>query len=199
MALTDLPDELARKTLMRWIDADAGDVDARVALLRRMGADPRADDPQRESRLTQLRELLATHPGHADAREVLVTALADAGEMEEGGRLLETWPMDQRDSRYWRLQGRWYLEHDHRPDQAIAALRTALVDFPHDWRVHYRLARRSRSSTAPTRHTARQRRSAGFASCLTRSRSGRSSAPHSLTWTNPPPRKPWRRSATAWG
>ena len=62
-ALTDLPDEYARKTLRRWIDADAGDVDARVALLRRMGADPRADDPQRESRLAQLRELLAAHPG----------------------------------------------------------------------------------------------------------------------------------------
>ena len=37
--------------------------------------------------------------------------------------------------------GRWDLEHDHHPDQAIAALRTALVDFPHDWRIHYRLAR----------------------------------------------------------
>ncbi len=85
-ALTDLPDEYARKTLRRWIDADAGDVDARVALLRRMGADPRADDPQREARLGQLRELLAAHPDHTDAREVLVTALADAGEVEEGGR-----------------------------------------------------------------------------------------------------------------
>src|SRR5271157_2196040 len=53
-ALTDLPDELARSTLRRWIDADPGDVDARVALLRRIGAEPRADDPERESRLVQL-------------------------------------------------------------------------------------------------------------------------------------------------
>ena len=39
-ALTDLPDDLARNTLRRWIDADPGDVDAPVALLRRIGAEP---------------------------------------------------------------------------------------------------------------------------------------------------------------
>ena len=83
-ALTDLPDDLARSTLKRWIDADPGDVDARVAFLRRIGAEPRADDPDRESRLVQLRDLLASHPEHVDAREALVTALADAGEPERG-------------------------------------------------------------------------------------------------------------------
>src|SRR5208337_3378721 len=65
-ALTDLPDEVVRSTLRRWIDADPGDVDARVALLRRIGAEPRADDAERESRLVQLRDLLASHPEHVD-------------------------------------------------------------------------------------------------------------------------------------
>ncbi len=140
-ALTDLPDDLARNTLRRWIDADPGDVDARVALLRRIGAEPRADDPERESRLVQLRDLLASHPEHVDAREALVTALADAGEPEQGRQLLETWPLEQRDGRFWRLRGRWDLEHDHRPDQAVTALQAAVADFPQDWRIHYRLAR----------------------------------------------------------
>ena len=94
------------RTLRRWIDADPGDVDARVALLRRIGAGPRADDPERESRLAQLRDLLASHPEHVDAREALVTALADAGEPEAGRKLLETWPLEQRDGRFWRLRGR---------------------------------------------------------------------------------------------
>lgn len=140
-ALTDLPDDLARSTLRRWIDADPGDVDARVALLRRIGAEPRADDPEHESRLVQLRDLLASHPEHVDAREALVTALADAGEPEHGRKLLKTWPLEQRDGRFWRLRGRWDLEHDHRPDQAVTALGAALADFPQDWRIHYRLAR----------------------------------------------------------
>jgi hypothetical protein len=85
--------------------------------------------------------LLTSHPEHVDAREALVTALADAGEPEAGRKLLETWPLEQRDGRFWRLRGRWDLEHDHRPDQAVAALQAALVDFPQDWRIHYRLAR----------------------------------------------------------
>ncbi len=140
-ALTDLPDELARSTLRRWIDADPGDIDARVALLRRIGAEPRGDDPERESRLVQLGDLLASHPQHVDAREALVTALADAGEAEAGRKLLETWPLEQRDGRFWRLRGRWDLELDRRPDQAVTALQAALVDFPQDWRIHYRLAR----------------------------------------------------------
>ena len=46
-----------------------------------------------------------------------------------------------RDARYWRLQGRWYLEYDHRPQQSVIALQTALVDLPQDWRSWYRLAR----------------------------------------------------------
>ncbi len=140
-ALTDVPDDVARSSLRRWIDADPDDVDARIALLRRIGAEPRGDDPERESRLLQLGDLHSSHPENIDAREALVTALADAGEAEAGRKLLDTWPLEQRDGRFWRLRGRWDLEHDHHPEQAVTALQAALVDFPQDWRVHYRLAR----------------------------------------------------------
>jgi tetratricopeptide (TPR) repeat protein len=140
-ALTDLPDTLARETLKRWIDADPGDIDARVAYFRRMGAEPRADDPDQATRLAQLTELQASHPDHVGVREALTTALVDAGEPQQGQALLEGWPEDQRDGRYWRLRGRLSLDHDHQPGQAARALRTALVDFPQDWRTHFRLAR----------------------------------------------------------
>jgi tetratricopeptide (TPR) repeat protein len=141
LALTDVPDDLARSTLERWTRADPTDVDAEVAYLRRIGAEPRADDPSRQARLDRLTDLLARHPDHAGVREALVTALADAGEPDHGRVFLEGWPAAMRDARYWRLRGRWDLEYDHRPDQAIPAFRAALKVLPHDWRTHYRLAR----------------------------------------------------------
>ncbi len=140
-ALTDLPDDLARTTLKRWIDADPTDVEARVAYLRRIGAEPRSADPDRGERLAQLTALLASHPDHVGVREALVTALADAGEPERGRAILGEWPVGDRDGRYWRLKGRWDLDQEHRPDEAVTALQTALRDFPQDWRTHYRLAR----------------------------------------------------------
>jgi hypothetical protein len=127
--------------LQKWIDADPTDIDAQVALLRRIEAEPRSGDPDRDVRLVALSKLLAEHPDHVGVREVLVTALADAAEEDRGRMLLKSWPANQRDGRYWRLLGRWYLEHDQAPEQAIRALQAAIIDFPHDWRTHYRLAR----------------------------------------------------------
>jgi tetratricopeptide (TPR) repeat protein len=141
LALTDLPDDLTRTTLRRWIEADTTDTDAEVAYLRRTGAEPRSSDPDRQTRLDRLTDLLAQHPDHVGAREALVTALADAGEPEQGRTLLDGWPEANRDARYWRLRGRWDLEYDHRPDQAVLAFRAALEVLPQDWRTHYRLAR----------------------------------------------------------
>ena len=148
-ALTDLPDDLARTTLKRWITADPVDVDAQVAFLKRVGAEPRADDPHREARLAQLMTLLEAQPEHVGIREALVTAFADAGEPDRGRALLENWPLEARDGRFWRLQGRWNLEHDHRPVEAVAAFQKALVDFPQDWRTHYRLARALQVTNQP--------------------------------------------------
>jgi thioredoxin-like negative regulator of GroEL len=145
-ALADLPDELARTTLERWLKADPDDVDARVAYLRRVGTEPRAGDPDRESRLAELTALLQKHTEHLGVREALVTVLADSGEPEQGRQLLESWPVDRQDGRFWRLKGRWALEHDRQPAQAVAAFQSALADFPQDWRTHYRLARAFQNS-----------------------------------------------------
>ena len=139
--LAELPDELVRTTLGRWVDADNSDIDAEVALWQRITAQPRAADPDRSAVLTALETLLANHPDHVGAREALVTALANAGEPDRGRAVLNEWPESSRDARYWRLRGRWELEYDHRPDQATTAFQTALVELPHDWRSWYRLAR----------------------------------------------------------
>jgi tetratricopeptide (TPR) repeat protein len=139
--LADLPDEQIRTTLRRWVDADSDDVDAQIALWQRIAAQPRAADPDRPSLLAALEVLLMKYPDHVGVRAALVTALADAGEPDRGRTVLNTWPESTRDGRYWRLRGRWDLEYDHRPEQAAAALRTALVDLPHDWRSWFRLAR----------------------------------------------------------
>jgi thioredoxin-like negative regulator of GroEL len=139
--LTDLPDDQIRMMLHRWIDADPDDLNAQIALWQRISLQPRASDPDRPSVLAALEALLAKQPDHIGAREALITALADSGEPDRGRDLLEAWPVPKRDTRYWRLRGRWDLEYDHRPQQAVAALQTALVDLPQDWRSWYRLAR----------------------------------------------------------
>jgi predicted Zn-dependent protease len=139
--LADLPDNLVRRTLQRWVDADRNDIDARIALLQRIAAQPRATDPDRALRLVDLETLVASHPEHIAARETLIIALADAGQSEQGRTLLNNWPAATRDARYWRLRGRWELEYDHQPDQAVVAFQTALAELPQDWRSWYRLAR----------------------------------------------------------
>jgi tetratricopeptide (TPR) repeat protein len=144
--LVDLPDELVRSTLHRWITADNTDIDARVALLQRIAAQPRAADPDRPSLLAAMETILIEHPDHVGTREALVSALADSGEHDRGRNILDAWPEASRDARYWRLRGRWELEYDHHAEQAVAALRTALVELPHDWRSWYRLARALQTS-----------------------------------------------------
>jgi tetratricopeptide (TPR) repeat protein len=139
--LADLPDEFVRTTLKRWVEADRTDIDAQVALWRRIAASPRAADPDRPTLLAALESLLSSHSDHVGAREALVAALADAGDPDRGRALLDTWPDVLRDARYWRLRGRWYLEYDQQPDRAVAAFQTALAAFPQDWRSWYRLAR----------------------------------------------------------
>jgi predicted Zn-dependent protease len=139
--LAELPDEMVRTTLRRWVNADGDDIDARIAFWQRVVTQPRATDPDRPSILTALEALLAAHPDHIGAREVLVTGLADAGEPDRGRAVLDQWPESSRDARYWRLRGRWELEYDHHPDVATSAFQTALEELPQDWRSWYRLAR----------------------------------------------------------
>jgi tetratricopeptide (TPR) repeat protein len=141
--LADMDDKVARSFLKRWIAADPADLDARVALLQRIEAQPRADDPDRSTRLDELEAMVAEHPEHLGAREALVTALADAGEPDRGRAALDAWPGPEsgRDARYWRLRGRWELEYDRHPDRAEAAFRRVLEAFPQDWRSWSGLSR----------------------------------------------------------
>jgi len=139
--LADLPDEVVRTTLKRWVEADPADIDAQIALWRRIAASPRAADPDRPTLLAALDALLSSRPDHVGAREALVAALADVGDADRGRALLDSWPLATRDGRYWRLRGRWELEYDRQPERAVASFKTALTALPQDWRSWYRLAR----------------------------------------------------------
>jgi len=143
--LADVPEDDARRILARWVGADpAGpDVEARVDYLRRVAARPRSGDPGRAARVAELEAMLGREPGRLDAREALVSDLADAGEPDRGRRALAAWPGAEagRDARYWRLRGRWDLDYDGDPAAAAAAFRRALSDLPHDWKTRARLAR----------------------------------------------------------
>ena len=144
--LADTPDDLARDTLSRWIAADPGDVNARVALLQRIAASPRAGDPDRPARVESLAKIVADHPGHVAASEALVLALADSGDPDGGRLALAAWPKSGRDARYHRLAGRWDLEYDRRPARAVDSFRESLKELPHDWRTRSRLARALQNS-----------------------------------------------------
>ncbi len=145
--LADLPDDLARATLGRWVVADPGDVEARVARLARLAAEPRSGD--RADRIATLTALLDADPLAVSAREALVVALADAGEPDRGRLILDAWPDGLRDARYWRLRGRWELDYDRQPARAVASFGLALAELPHDWKTHYRLARALQVSGRP--------------------------------------------------
>ena len=144
-ALAELPDDEARNRLDRWIGADPDDLDARVARLVRIGANPHPGDPDRAARIAGLSAILDRDPGHVAAREALLVALADAGEPDRGRALLEAWPRSARDARHDRLRGRWDLDYDHRADRAAESYARALVELPHDWKSHYGLARSLRA------------------------------------------------------
>jgi tetratricopeptide (TPR) repeat protein len=139
--LTDPPDDFARDQLNRWISADPTDVDAQVALLSRIADQPRGGDPDRNTRIATLTSLLERHPDDPPTREALIIAFVDAGELDRGREVLDAWPAQTRDARYYRLRGRWDLEYEQQPEEAVRAFRRALTDQPHDWRTHYRLSR----------------------------------------------------------
>ncbi len=147
-ALAEVPDAEARGQLDRWIAADPLDLDARVARLARIAAAPHPGDPDRATRIAELDRIVAADPTGDAAREALVVALADAGEVDRGRAVLLAWPEADRGPRFDRLQARWDLEYDHQPARAAAGFRRALLATPHDWKSHYGLARALRMTGA---------------------------------------------------
>lgn len=139
--LADVPDDLARTALRRFLNTDPTDADARVALLRRIAADPRPGDPSPADRLEALEDLVRRAPRHRGAREALVEALLDSGEPSAASERLDAWPKEDRDARYDRLAGRLALEHQRDPKLAVGLLERALQAWPIDWSTRSTLAR----------------------------------------------------------
>ncbi len=139
--LADAPEAVARGTLSRWSAVDPDDFEARIALLRRMAANPRPDDPRLSARIAEIRAILDRHPDSISAREALILALAESGDPEQGQAVLEAWPEASRDVRFDRIKGRWVLENDRKPAAAIPLFRQTLGRLPHDWKTRNRLAR----------------------------------------------------------
>jgi predicted Zn-dependent protease len=139
--LTETPEDLARTTLQRWVAEDSTDLEARVALLRRMAANPRDGDLPRSSRIETLEELLRRRPESISTRQALIEELADAGDGERAKQVLENWPERARDARFDQVSGRLALDLDRNPKVAAEALKRALAALPHDWKIHYRYAR----------------------------------------------------------
>lgn len=139
--LADEPDDLVRQTLRRWVAADPTDADAIAALYRRIAPEPRLGDPDLHDRILALRALLDADPGRVDVRETLILTLSDAGEIDRGRDLLDSWPKNARDARYDRLRGRWDLDYDDRFEDAVESYRRVLAVLPHDWKTLARLAR----------------------------------------------------------
>lgn len=139
--LADAPDDLARATLNRWLQADPQDLSARAALARRMAEFPRSGDPPVGDRLREFEALVRKYPENLNVREAYVILLAEAGDPARGREVLDAWPRPQRDARYYRLRGRWDLEYDQNAAAAVDSLERALEALPHDTKTRYRLAR----------------------------------------------------------
>ncbi|QDV36600.1 tetratricopeptide repeat protein [Tautonia plasticadhaerens] len=150
--LADVPEAQAVESLRARLDADPGDLDARVALIRRSiraEGDPAADRPRvgRPSStvpdaVAELESILVEAPGHLGSREALVGLLLDLGRVDRARTALDAWPEDRLDDpRRRRLRARIDLDHGDRPDRAAEEIGGLIASVPHDWRLRARLAR----------------------------------------------------------
>ena len=150
--LADVPEAQAIEVLRGRIEADPGDLDARVALTRRSmrtEGDPAAGRPRvgRPSSnvaeaVAEMQGILDEDPGHLSSREALVELLLDLGQVDRARSALDAWPEDRLDDPgRRRLRARLDLDHEARPDRAAEEIERLLASTPHDWRLRSRLAR----------------------------------------------------------
>ena len=116
-----------------------------MALSQRIAGQPRADDPDRQTRLAELEALLAEHPEHLGVREAMIAALADAGEPDRGRAALDGWPgppaiaTATRDIGGSAAVGTWNTTTG--PPRPRPPSGPRCEPLPQDWRSWYRLAR----------------------------------------------------------
>jgi tetratricopeptide (TPR) repeat protein len=149
--LADVPEGQAVASLRGRIEEDPGDLDARVALLRRSIASeavpadrPRIgrSAPSDPDALPSLLGLLDRSPGHPGARDAAIEALLNAGRIDEARARLDAWPESFRDDpRRLRIESRMDLDVDARPDRARRTLSRLLDATPHDWKLRSNYSR----------------------------------------------------------
>lgn len=140
--LTDLDQAEVRSRLKRWVENEPDHPLAQAALLLRYALNPLPEDPSRDERLKQARELLLRFPDSSMARSALAETLFNSGLYEEVAVVLDGWPNSQRVTTSWhRLQGRRLQDLIQKPEEAVAEYQLVLKSMPHDWKTRYRLAR----------------------------------------------------------
>lgn len=124
-----------QQRLEAFLANDPSDFSARLALARLhvgMGDNAKAGE--------MLDECWRLKPGDIDVRAALVNCYVIFGDYQKATRLLETWPADQRDARYWESMGTYQSEYLQHYEQAAESYRRVLQHVPDDWRVRHRLA-----------------------------------------------------------
>ena len=157
--LTDLDQSDVRSRLKKWVEKEPDQPLAQAALLLRYATNPLPDDPSRDVRLQEARELLQRFPQSLMARSALVETLFNSGLYEEAAEALEGWPQAGRNSTAWhRLQGRRLQDQDQNPAAAVTEFQQVLKSMPHDWKTRYRLARALKASGSPDEANLQARR-----------------------------------------
>jgi tetratricopeptide (TPR) repeat protein len=126
--------ELAKGRLALWVRNCPEDLEAKVALARRL-----TDDGDLAAAVPMLQASVKQQPDHEEGRRALVAALIKQGQSTRARAELDAWPESKRATAYWEVQGHWLQECAGRFDDAIAAFRKVLNENPDDWQTRHRL------------------------------------------------------------
>lgn len=87
-----------------------------------------------------LERVFTEFPQNIDARAAWATCLLELGEWDRAHEVLDEWPADQRDLRYWKLHGIELQDYARDYPGAIDSLGRWIEAFPDDWQIHFRLS-----------------------------------------------------------
>jgi thioredoxin-like negative regulator of GroEL len=131
---SELPTNEATAELNALIDGDPDDPDAGVALAGRWLRENQFDRAARKL------ESFVVPGEHVERLSLLVQCYLKMGMGSKAAALLERWPDEKRDIRFWRSMGIACQTFLNRPTDAVAYLLRVLEVQPDDWEVHHRLA-----------------------------------------------------------